>query len=650
MKCPPIDQTFTTSPALAPHPRQHELRSRTRPKTLVSNCGARRPSDRLDRAGLAVAGVVDQRADRAVLGLDRRDRRAHRGLVGDVERQHPAARRLEVGERLGPARRRVDVQPRAASRSAVARPMPDEQPVTSAGPGGGRVGHGGETIGPMAAQQHLDRLSARRRRRSCAQERPTTHMHIGGARAVRGRRRPGSRTSSRTSRRGCTSSRATARSSRCRRSGPAGRCGSTTRRSTSSTTCATRRCRRRATRTRCCELVARDLLPAPGPLEAAVGAVARRGAVRRRLRADLEDPPRARRRRLGRRPRDACCSTSAARAPSCRRRRAVGPAARADRRRARRARAAGRGDARSRSRVRRARAAVRTRARRSTARARSPRGLGEVAMTALNPPPTTPFNVAPGPHRRVAVVHAELDEFKQVKGALGGTVNDVVLAVVAGALALLHAGARAAHRRPRAARRACRCRCARTDQRGALGNQITHHHGAAARSTSTTRSRGCATCARRCGPEGVQAGARREGDRLAAGLRAADDPRPGVAAELLLAHLQPARHQRARPAVPALRARPPARADLPGAVPGRRARAGDRDHVLRRRDRTSACSATTTRCRTSTSLAEGIEGALAELALLARRHKRIEERKAKRRRPASGSGRARPSGRAGKGR
>ena len=62
-------------------------------------------------------------------------------------------------------------------------------------------------------------------------------------------------------------------------------------------------------------------------------------------------------------------------------------------------------------------------------------GIGEVAMTALNAPPATPFNVTPGPHRRVAVVNADLDEFKEVKAALGGTVNDVVLASVAGGLA-----------------------------------------------------------------------------------------------------------------------------------------------------------------------------------------------------------------------
>jgi WS/DGAT/MGAT family acyltransferase len=61
-------------------------------------------------------------------------------------------------------------------------------------------------------------------------------------------------------------------------------------------------------------------------------------------------------------------------------------------------------------------------------------GIGEVAWAALNPAPATPLNVPIGPHRRLAFVRNELSEFKLVKDALGGTVNDVVLAVVAGGL------------------------------------------------------------------------------------------------------------------------------------------------------------------------------------------------------------------------
>jgi diacylglycerol O-acyltransferase / wax synthase len=48
--------------------------------------------------------------------------------------------------------------------------------------------------------------------------------------------------------------------------------------------------------------------------------------------------------------------------------------------------------------------------------------------------PSTPFNVEIGPHRRLAFVRADLADFKRVKNAHGGTVNDVVLSIVAGAL------------------------------------------------------------------------------------------------------------------------------------------------------------------------------------------------------------------------
>jgi WS/DGAT/MGAT family acyltransferase len=61
-------------------------------------------------------------------------------------------------------------------------------------------------------------------------------------------------------------------------------------------------------------------------------------------------------------------------------------------------------------------------------------GVGEVAWAALNPAPATPLNVPIGPHRRLAFVRNDLADFKRVKDALGGTVNDVVLAVVAGGL------------------------------------------------------------------------------------------------------------------------------------------------------------------------------------------------------------------------
>jgi WS/DGAT/MGAT family acyltransferase len=68
-------------------------------------------------------------------------------------------------------------------------------------------------------------------------------------------------------------------------------------------------------------------------------------------------------------------------------------------------------------------------------RVRSAMGsVGALAWTGLQAAPSSPFNVRIGPHRRFTWVEADLEQFKAIKNALGGTVNDVVLAVVAGAL------------------------------------------------------------------------------------------------------------------------------------------------------------------------------------------------------------------------
>jgi WS/DGAT/MGAT family acyltransferase len=61
-------------------------------------------------------------------------------------------------------------------------------------------------------------------------------------------------------------------------------------------------------------------------------------------------------------------------------------------------------------------------------------GLGEIVWAGLNPAPPTPLNVEIGPHRRLVFVRNELADYKLVKDTFGGTVNDVVLTVVAGAL------------------------------------------------------------------------------------------------------------------------------------------------------------------------------------------------------------------------
>jgi diacylglycerol O-acyltransferase / wax synthase len=48
--------------------------------------------------------------------------------------------------------------------------------------------------------------------------------------------------------------------------------------------------------------------------------------------------------------------------------------------------------------------------------------------------PSSPFDVRVGPNRRFATTEAPFEQFRALKSALGGTVNDVVLAAVGGAL------------------------------------------------------------------------------------------------------------------------------------------------------------------------------------------------------------------------
>lgn len=61
-------------------------------------------------------------------------------------------------------------------------------------------------------------------------------------------------------------------------------------------------------------------------------------------------------------------------------------------------------------------------------------GLREVAWALTKPAPSVPFNVEIGPGRSFSWASADLGDFKRIKNAVGGTVNDVSLAVSAGAV------------------------------------------------------------------------------------------------------------------------------------------------------------------------------------------------------------------------
>ncbi len=65
-------------------------------------------------------------------------------------------------------------------------------------------------------------------------------------------------------------------------------------------------------------------------------------------------------------------------------------------------------------------------------------GLASIGATTIAgvraPAPDSPFNVDIGPHRRYTFLDADLEQFKEIKASLGGTLNDVVLAAVSLAL------------------------------------------------------------------------------------------------------------------------------------------------------------------------------------------------------------------------
>ena len=85
--------------------------------------------------------------------------------------------------------------------------------------------------------------------------------------------------------------------------------------------------------------------------------------------------------------------------------------------------------------------------------------------------PDSPFNVEISPYRRFAWVRGDLNDYKRIKNTVGGTVNDVVLAAVAGALGrFLRARGHATAGLELKAMIPISVRLA--DQRGDLGNRV----------------------------------------------------------------------------------------------------------------------------------------------------------------------------------
>ncbi|MEA2450925.1 MAG: diacylglycerol O-acyltransferase / wax synthase [Thermoleophilaceae bacterium] len=121
--------------------------------------------------------------------------------------------------------------------------------------------------------------------------------------------------------------------------------------------------------------------------------------------------------------------------------------------------------------VRGARALFRAPRRIARAAIESAVGIGALARAGLMPPPRTPYNTAVGPHRRFTWVRAQLSDVKRIKDELGGTVNDVMLAIVAGALGR-HLRRRGVDTEGMELRAMVPVSVRGDDARGALGNQV----------------------------------------------------------------------------------------------------------------------------------------------------------------------------------
>jgi WS/DGAT/MGAT family acyltransferase len=98
-------------------------------------------------------------------------------------------------------------------------------------------------------------------------------------------------------------------------------------------------------------------------------------------------------------------------------------------------------------------------------------GVGEVLGAGLSSASHTPLNPALGPHRRFDWLRMDLGAVKDVKNALGGTVNDVVLAVASGALRAFLEG-RGAEVDGLDFRAMLPVSTRTADQRGRLGNRV----------------------------------------------------------------------------------------------------------------------------------------------------------------------------------
>ncbi len=181
-------------------------------------------------------------------------------------------------------------------------------------------------------------------------------------------------------------------------------------------------------------------------------------------------------------------------------------------------------------------------------------GVGDVAWALANPAPDVPLNTPIGPHRRFVWMRARLDDLKRIKASSAAPSTTSSSRSSRGRCA---AGCRRAASGPRGSSCApwSRSRSAPTTPAASSATR-SRRSAVRCRSTSTIQWSGCG---RPRGDGDVKSSKQALGAEVISRFNdfaPADPARAGRAAQLLDPALQPDRHQRPGPAVPALRARP----------------------------------------------------------------------------------------------
>lgn len=102
-------------------------------------------------------------------------------------------------------------------------------------------------------------------------------------------------------------------------------------------------------------------------------------------------------------------------------------------------------------------------------------GIAAAAQVAARPASSSPLNVAIGEHRRYGMARTDLDDYKRVRKTHGGTINDVVLATVAGALRTWLLTRNEPVTPATTVRAMVPVSVRSTDQQGALGNRVSSY-------------------------------------------------------------------------------------------------------------------------------------------------------------------------------